>query len=130
MAMRFRKSIKVAPGVRVNLNKKSTSVTVGGKGAHFTASSTGKKTTSVGIPGTGVSYVSSSGGSTKKSKKTTAAAAPSPRSYKVSGIILLIVAVLIGLPTVSFGGWIFLTIGAACLFFGLKYIKMSKEPEA
>lgn len=52
MGLRFRKSFKVAPGVKVNLNKKSTSVTFGGKGVHKTYSSSGKKTTSVGIPGT------------------------------------------------------------------------------
>ena len=36
MGLRFRKSFKVAPGVKVNLNKKSTSVTFGGKGVHKT----------------------------------------------------------------------------------------------
>lgn len=62
MGLRFRKSFKVAPGVKVNLNKKSTSVTFGGKGVHKTYSSSGKKTTSVGIPGTGAYYTTSSGG--------------------------------------------------------------------
>lgn len=66
MGLRFRKSIKVAPGVKVNLNKKSTSVTFGGKGVHKTISSTGKKTSSVGISGTGMYYTSSSGGRSNK----------------------------------------------------------------
>ena len=69
MGLRFRKSFKVAPGVKVNLNKKSTSVTFGGKGFHKTYSSSGKKTTSVGIPGTGAYYTTSSGGGSG-SKKT------------------------------------------------------------
>lgn len=69
MGLRFRKSFKVAPGVKVNLNKKSTSVTFGGKGMHHTVSSSGKKTTTVGIPGTGISYSETSG--TKKSSKST-----------------------------------------------------------
>ena len=56
MGMRFRKSFKVAPGVKINLNKKSSSVTFGGKGAHYTINSNGRKTRSVGIPGTGISY--------------------------------------------------------------------------
>lgn len=56
-SFRFRRSVKIAPGLKINLNKKSTSVTVGGKGFHQTVSSNGKKTTSVGIPGTGLSYV-------------------------------------------------------------------------
>lgn len=69
MGLRFRKSFKVAPGVKVNLNKKSTSVTFGGKGVHHTVSSSGKKTTTVGIPGTGISYSETSG--TEKSSKST-----------------------------------------------------------
>lgn len=36
MAFRFRKSVKIAPGVKVNFNKKSTSVSFGGKGARYT----------------------------------------------------------------------------------------------
>ena len=65
MGLRFRKSIKIAPGVKVNLNKKSTSITFGGKGVHYTVNSKGKTTKSVGIPGTGISY------STSKNKKKT-----------------------------------------------------------
>lgn len=62
MGFKFRKSKKIAPGVRVNFNKKSSSVTFGSKGLHHTISSTGKKTTSAGIPGSGLYYTSSSGG--------------------------------------------------------------------
>lgn len=53
MGLRFRKSIKIAPGVKLNINKKSCSVTVGKRGAHYTINSKGKHTASVGIPGTG-----------------------------------------------------------------------------
>lgn len=56
MGWRFRKSIRILPGVKINLNKKSTSVTIGGKGAKKTISSTGRKTTTIGFSGTGVSY--------------------------------------------------------------------------
>lgn len=70
MGLRFRKSVKVAPGVKVNLNKKSSSVTFGTKGVHHTVSSSGKKTTSVGVPGTGLNYVSTSSGKQRKSKNS------------------------------------------------------------
>lgn len=63
MGLRFRKSFKIAPGVRLNLNKKSTSLTFGGKGLHYTINSSGKRTASAGIPGTGLYYTESSGGS-------------------------------------------------------------------
>lgn len=62
MGFRFKKSKQIAPGVHVNFNKKSTSVTFGSKGVHHTVSSSGKKTTSVGVPGSGLYYTSSSGG--------------------------------------------------------------------
>lgn len=62
MGFRFRKSFKVAPGVKLNFNKKSTGVTFGGKGLHYTINSSGKSTTSAGIPGTGLYYTESSGG--------------------------------------------------------------------
>lgn len=62
MGFRFRKSIKIAPGVKLNFNKKSTGITFGGKGLHYTVNSNGKKTTSVGVPGTGLYYTSTSGG--------------------------------------------------------------------
>ena len=62
MGFRFRKSFKIAPGVKLNLNKKSAGITFGGKGAHFTMNTKGKNTTSVGVPGTGLYYTSTSGG--------------------------------------------------------------------
>lgn len=70
MGLRFRKSISVAKGVKVNINKKSASVTVGKRGAHYTINTTGKQTASVGLPGTGLSYSKSFGGKKKSSKKT------------------------------------------------------------
>lgn len=68
MGLRFRKSVKIAPGVKVNFGKKSSSVTIGPKGAHYTVSSTGRRTKSVGIPGTGLSYTTSSGGKSRKTR--------------------------------------------------------------
>ena len=52
---RFRRSVKLFPGVRWNIGKKSTSLSFGGRGAHYTVGTAGRRTT-VGIPGTGISY--------------------------------------------------------------------------
>jgi hypothetical protein len=52
---RFRRSIKIAPGVRVNLGKTGASVSLGGHGVTHTIGPKGSRTT-IGIPGTGVSY--------------------------------------------------------------------------
>ena len=59
MGLRFRKSIQILPGVRLNYGLHSTSVSIGGKGFRTTYSSTGRVTRSIGIPGTGLSYVTS-----------------------------------------------------------------------
>lgn len=56
MGLRFRKSIKIAPGVRLNFGKKSTSISFGGKGFRYTINSKGQRRTTVGIPGTGIYY--------------------------------------------------------------------------
>jgi len=133
MGFRFRKSFKVAPGVRVNLGKKSASVSIGGKGARFTASTSGRRTSTVGIPGTGLSYSSSSGRAKRTSGKSTGSRLPSARTYKVCGVLMWIIAAVcavIGLPTVAFGGWIFLLIGAPCALLGRKYLRMSKALSA
>lgn len=69
MGFRFRKSIKVAPGLKINFNKNSVGATLGTKGAHYTINSSGKRTSSVGIPGTGISYTESSGPASKTTTK-------------------------------------------------------------
>jgi hypothetical protein len=55
MGFRFSKRIKIAPGIRVNIGKKSASLSIGRKGATINISEKGIKST-VGIPGTGMSY--------------------------------------------------------------------------
>lgn len=62
MSIRFRKSINLGGGLRLNLNKKSAGLSFGGKGARFSVNSDGRKTTSVGIPGTGIYWTKSSEG--------------------------------------------------------------------
>lgn len=56
MGFRFRKSIKIAPGVKVNLSHKGVGYSVGGKGFTHSRSATGRKTNTVSIPGSGLSY--------------------------------------------------------------------------
>ena len=82
MGLRFRRSIKIAPGVRVNLNKKSASVTFGPKGLKHTVSTTGKSHTTVGVPGTGLSYTTSGG------RTASVPAAQRPTSPKSKAVVL------------------------------------------
>lgn len=70
MGLRFRKSIKLGNSAKLNIGKKSVSMSVGGKGARYSVNSSGRRTKSVGIPGTGLSYVSTSGGRKSSSRKS------------------------------------------------------------
>lgn len=53
---RFRKQFKLAPGLKVTLNKQSVSATLGVQGMHVTYNTKGQRTGSAGIPGTGLSW--------------------------------------------------------------------------
>lgn len=76
MGLRFRKSVSLGKGLRLNFGKKGVSLSAGVPGAHVTYSTTGRKTTSVGIPGTGVSYVKSEKIGGKKSGSSDAPTVP------------------------------------------------------
>lgn len=55
MGFRFRKRIKILPGVRLNLSKSGVSTSLGGRGLTVNLKD-GKTKTTVGIPGSGLSY--------------------------------------------------------------------------
>ena len=55
MGWQFRRSFRLGPGVRLNLGKKSASVSFGVKGAHYTTGTRGRRVT-VGLPGTGLYF--------------------------------------------------------------------------
>lgn len=80
VGVRVSKSFKVAPGVRVRVNAKSTSVTLGGKGARYTVNSKGRRTATARVPGTGVSVQHTSG--TRRNTPSRRAAAPQPARAK------------------------------------------------
>jgi hypothetical protein len=61
MGIRFRKSLKLGTGVRLNVGKRSASVRVGGKGFGITSGTAGSRATA-GIPGSGISYTTKLGG--------------------------------------------------------------------
>jgi len=56
MGFRFRKSIKVFPGVRFNLSKSGVSASVGVPGLTTNIKPGRRSRTTVGVPGSGVSY--------------------------------------------------------------------------
>lgn len=75
MGWRFRRSIKILPGVKLNFNKNSTSVSIGSKHAGITFNSKTGVTARTSIPGTGLSYSEKISSPKKKAapaKKTSA----------------------------------------------------------
>jgi hypothetical protein len=78
MSFRFRRRIKLMPGVHLNVNKKSLSLSAGVRGAHITKGTTGTRAT-VGIPGSGLSYTTH-----KSRKKGESAKKGSPRKIRSS----------------------------------------------
>jgi hypothetical protein len=57
MGLRFRKRIKIAPGVYINLSKSGISTTLGKSGASVNISKKGTRG-AIGLPSTGLSYSS------------------------------------------------------------------------
>jgi tetratricopeptide (TPR) repeat protein len=57
MSLRFRRSMKLIPGVRLTFNKDSLGLSFGVPGARYTMNTKGRRTFSTGLPGTGISHV-------------------------------------------------------------------------
>jgi hypothetical protein len=93
MGFRMRKSIKVAPGVRVNVSKRGVGASAGGKGGRYSVHSSGRRTVSAGsgvVPGVyyqkSVSGKGSRGGSSSAAATAAAAAQPAPVAPKKPGM--------------------------------------------
>ncbi|MBR1482128.1 MAG: DUF4236 domain-containing protein [Ruminococcus sp.] len=69
MGLRFRKSISLIPGVRLNFSKSGMSVSSGVPGFRKTINTKGQVTTTVGIPGTGLYYVDTKKAGNKQSSR-------------------------------------------------------------
>ena len=61
MGFRFRRRIKLLPGIRLNISKSGVSTSVGEPGATINLRGNNVRTT-VGVPGSGLSYTSSARG--------------------------------------------------------------------
>lgn len=78
MGFRFRKSINLGCGFRVNLSKSGIGYSWGVKGYRVTHTAKGRTRTTASIPGTGISFVNETGGMHEKNK-------PVPPSYNPKG---------------------------------------------
>jgi hypothetical protein len=103
-SFRLRRSVKIAPGIRLNINKKSVGLSAGVRGARYSVNSSGRRTRSIGIPGTGLYYRSQSGGTRGRKRETSAAA--SGNGFSPSRV------------TASFTGWVTLLVFVVGIFNG------------
>jgi uncharacterized protein DUF4236 len=97
MGFRFRRSVKILPGIRLNFGKRGVSTSIGVRGAHVTFGATGTRTT-VGLPGSGLSYTHLD----KPHRETRTLAAPEeiPPGSASRGrlwIVLIVVAVVVAI---------------------------------
>ena len=121
MGFRFRRSKKIAPGLRINISKSGPSITAGGKYIHTTVGH-GRVTNSVRTPVKGLYY------SSTKSTKGRSARSKNRTGSKSSPGILGIIGALIALGGIITIGAIilYLVIIAALLFVAYTYYKASK----
>lgn len=96
MGLRFRKSFRVAPGIRVNLGKKSVGVSIGGKygGVSFNTKSGARVRASA--PGTGLSYSTKIGGTGQAKSARTEYSEPQTIQVMVNAKTYLLVTLLFG----------------------------------
>lgn len=87
MGFRFRKRIKILPGIWFNLSKSGISTSIGGKGVTVNLKD-GKTKTTVGLPGTGMSYSETSTGNPRD---------PAPERQAVPAWVWLLIVVVIAL---------------------------------
>ena len=65
----FRKRVKLAPGLSLNVSKKGLGLSAGPKGVKTSISAQGRITGSAGIPGSGISYRRTLSGSSNTSSE-------------------------------------------------------------
>ena len=80
MGFRFRKSIKILPGVKLNVGKKSVGVSIGGKYGGVSVNSKSGVRVRASVPGTGISYSEKIADAPHKS---TAAAPPTDKDLAI-----------------------------------------------
>jgi hypothetical protein len=100
MGLRFRRTFRPFPGVRLNLSKSGVSTSIGTRGAWLTFGKRGTRAT-MGIPGTGISYTQTVHPNQPHSQHQDGAQAPTQQPGTSAGawlilLGLLAIAVLVG----------------------------------
>lgn len=100
MGFRFRRSVRLLPGIRLNIGKSGISTSIGGRGATVNIGKRGTRAT-LGLPGTGLSYSTrlTGGEAPPRTANTASPGAASTRSGLSA--IVWVVAALLGLLAIG-----------------------------
>ena len=82
MSIRFRKSMKLLPGVRLNFSKETVGLSFGVPGARYTMNSKGRRTVSTGIPGTGLYNVDTLSSGKRSSRSSAASSSQESETWQ------------------------------------------------
>ena len=110
MGWRWRKRVKVAPGVSINLGPGGVGVSAGVRGSRVSVGPTGRVTQTVGIPGTGIYHQQTVSGGKKTPKGQPAGLPPGYQlqpARKGGGCLKWAGGILAGLLGIGFVGALF-----------------------
>lgn len=99
MGIRFRKRIKILPGVHLNLSRSGVSTSLGVPGASITKGH-GQTRTNLGIPGSGISHNTVAVDTPKRSAPDAPAAGPGTSAKIANAAGSFLAGALLGLMTV------------------------------
>ena len=95
MSIRFRRSMKVAPGVRLNIGKGGGSVRIGGRGAGYTVGTSGQRI-GASLPGTGLHTSQKIGGRKARKDKQQADKDPNTAGWLLfAGAVAVLMALFV-----------------------------------
>ena len=126
MGMRFRKSINLGGGARLNLSKSGIGASVGGKGFRVTKKAGGGTRTTASIPGTGLSYQKDSKKKSQAQVNSAVCAVPASPAFTFFWIMFTILAI----PLLALGALLLLVepaIGAASVALGIILLIVAKH---
>ncbi len=101
MGFRFRRSLKILPGVRLNFSNSGVSTTLGPRGATVSLGKRGPRA-NVGIPGTGISYSTAlGGGKRQRGAQPHGATTPTNSTSLGCGLLAVVAFIVLAIATCS-----------------------------
>jgi Protein of unknown function (DUF4236) len=121
MAFLFRRSIKIAPGLRLNFGKRGVSASAGPRGATINVSQAGVRATT-SLPGTGLSYSEKLTSRAPAQSTVGSGDLPTGQAAALLAIGLGTVAMLTRVPSAVAVGWVTVFLSLVALLKGWGWI--------